>query len=399
MTKTELRGALGLALVVGLRIFGLFLVLPVLALDLARMAGVTPWLIGLALGVYGVGHLFLQVPLGLLSDRIGRKPVITLGLSLFALGSLVAALATGVWGIILGRALQGTGAVTGASQALAADLTRDEDRNAVMGILGGMVGLAFLLALLLGSTFAAHLGGLNGLFGLTFVLVLLAIVALWLLVPHAPVPRAHGSAGASAIIRTLTDVRLRVMDLSAFILHGLLMLLFVAMPLRLAHDLHLEVAEQWHVYVPALLSAGLVMGAALPRMRSHAATVRAAQISVLLLVVGLGLLAEGQSSLAMVVIGSICFFVAFSLLEASLPSLVSRLVPVSQRGAALGAYSASQFLGVIVGGVIGGLLLGSLGTTGVFTAAAAAALVWLVVLLWQGRRLHSQPDSSRFGDT
>lgn len=398
MTKMELRGALGLALVVGLRIFGLFLVLPVLALDLARMAGVTPWLIGLALGVYGVGHLFLQVPLGLLSDRIGRKPVITLGLSLFALGSLVAALATGVWGIILGRALQGTGAVTGASQALAADLTRDEDRNAVMGILGAMVGLAFLLALLLGSTLAAHLGGLNGLFGLTFVLVLLAIVALWLLVPHAPVPRAHGSSGAFAIIQSLTDVRLRVMDLSAFILHGLLMLLFVAMPLRLAHGLHLEVADQWHVYVPALLSAGLVMGAALPRMRSHAATVRAVQVSVLLLLVGLALLAEGPSSLTSVVIGSIFFFVGFSLLEASLPSLVSRLVPVSQRGAALGAYSASQFLGVIVGGAMGGLLLGSVGTTGVFAAAAAAALVWLLVLLAYGTRLHALPDSTRFGD-
>lgn len=387
MTKTEVRGALALALVVGLRMFGLFLVLPVLALDLSRMPGGTPAVIGIALGIYGVGHLLLQVPLGLLSDRIGRKPVITLGLALFAAGSLTAALAGGVWGIVLGRALQGTGAVTGASQALAADLAAEHNRAAVMGILGAMVGLAFLLALLLGSTLAAHLGGLRGLFGLTFALVLLAIAALWLLVPHAPAPRARGSAGLAAIARSLRDARLLVLDVSAFVLHGVLTLFFIAMPLLLAHALHLPVAAQWRVYVPALLAAALVMAVVLPRLRAQAAGVAATQASVLLLTLGLALLAAGGHGLPRALAGAVLFFVAFSLLEANLPSLVSRLAPAAQRGAALGAYSAAQFLGVIAGGGAGGMLLARAGVAGVLGTAAALAAVWLALLLAAGARL------------
>ncbi|WP_297905421.1 MFS transporter [Metallibacterium sp.] len=387
MTKMEIRSALALALVVGLRMFGLFLVLPVLALDLQRMPGVTPLLIGAALGIYGVGHLLLQIPLGLLSDHIGRKPVITLGLALFALGSLIAALAHGVDGIILGRALQGTGAVTGASQALAADLSGEHSRNAVMGILGGTIGLAFLLALLLGSTLAAHLGGLQGLFGLTFVLVLVAIAALWLLVPHAPAPRTHGSEGLGAIVHTLRDTRLLVLDVSAFVLHGLLTLFFVVMPLLLAHGLHLVAGAQWRVYVPALLTAGLVMGVALPRMRGLRASIRALQFSALLLALGLAALAFARGSLGMGMLGAVLFFVAFSMLEASLPSLVSRLAQPARRGAALGAYSAAQFFGVIVGGACGGVLLGTIGVAGGFATAAIVALLWFLMLLPAGARL------------
>ncbi|WP_298191396.1 MFS transporter [Metallibacterium sp.] len=387
MTKMEIRSALALALVVGLRMFGLFLVLPVLALDLQRMPGVTPLLIGAALGIYGVGHLLLQIPLGLLSDHIGRKPVITLGLALFALGSLIAALAHGVDGIILGRALQGTGAVTGASQALAADLSGEHSRNAVMGILGGTIGLAFLLALLLGSTLAAHLGGLQGLFGLTFALVLVAIAALWLLVPHAPAPRAHGSEGLGAIVHTLRDTRLLVLDVSAFVLHGLLTLFFVVMPLLLAHGLHLVAGAQWRVYVPALLTAGLVMGVVLPRMRGLRASIRALQFSALLLALGLAALAFARGSLGMGMLGAVLFFVAFSMLEASLPSLVSRLAQPARRGAALGAYSAAQFFGVIVGGACGGVLLGTIGVAGGFATAAIVALLWFLMLLPAGARL------------
>lgn len=397
MTKQELRSALALALVVGLRMFGLFLVLPVLALDLQRMPGVTPWLIGVALGIYGIGHLLLQIPLGLLSDRIGRKPVITFGLLLFALGSLVAALAHGVDGIILGRALQGTGAVTGASQALAADLSTEHSRNAVMGILGSMIGLAFLLAMLLGSTLAAHLGGLQGLFGLTFVLVLVAIVALWLLVPHAPPPRAHGSEGLAAIMHTLRDARLLTLDVSAFVLHGLLTLFFVVMPLQLAHGLHLAVGEQWRIYVPALLAAGLVMGGALPRLRGLDASVRVTQVSALLLGLGLLALAFARGSLALGLLGAILFFVAFSLLEASMPGLVSRMAQPARRGAALGAYSAAQFFGVIIGGAVGGVLLGAIGVRGVFIVGAVVALSWLLLLLASGARLRQSTPAAASG--
>ena len=396
MTRTELRGALALALVVGLRMFGLFLVLPVLALDLSRMPGGTPLLIGVALGVYGVGHLLLQVPLGLLSDRIGRKPVITMGLALFAAGSLIAALAHGVWGIVLGRALQGAGAVTGASQALAADLTSEHGRNAVMGILGAAVGLAFLLALLLGSTLAAHLGGLQGLFGLTCALVLLAIAALWLLVPRTPAPRRHG-AGIGAIMVTLRDARLLVLDLSALVLHAVLTLFFVAMPLLLAHGLRLPVAGQWRVYVPALLAAALAMVLVLPRVRAQSASVVAVQASVLLLALGLVLLALTRHALAPCMAGAVSYFVAFSMLEANLPGLVSRLAPTTQRGAALGAYSAAQFMGVIAGGASGGALLGHAGVRGVFALAALLAVLWLLLLLAAGTRLRQTAPTASAG--
>lgn len=399
MTKIELRAALALALVVGLRMFGLFLVLPVLALDLQRMPGATSLIIGVALGIYGVGHLLLQIPLGLLSDRIGRKPVISLGLALFALGSLIAALSHGIGGIIIGRALQGTGAVTGASQALAADLTTEQSRNAVMGILGGMIGLAFLLALLLGSTLAALLGGLQGLFGLTFVLVLVAIVALWLVVPHAPVPRAHGSEGLGAILGSLRDARLVTLDVSVLVLHALLTLFFVAMPLQLAHGVHLNVGEQWRVYVPALLVAGLVMGGALPRLRGLHASVRALQVSVLVLALGLAALAYASGSLRMAVLGAVLFFVSFSMIEASMPSLVSRLAPPSRRGAALGAYSASQFLGVIIGGVGGGLLLGRIGVEGVFLFAAGLSFLWFLLLMARGGQLGRPVPSLASGES
>ena len=396
MTRTELRGALALALVVGLRMFGLFLVLPVLALDLSRMPGGTPLLIGVALGVYGVGHLLLQVPLGLLSDRIGRKPVITMGLALFAAGSLIAALAHGVWGIVLGRALQGAGAVTGASQALAADLTSEHGRNAVMGVLGAAVGLAFLLALLLGSTLAAHLGGLQGLFGLTCALALLAIAALWLLVPHTPAPRVHG-AGIGAIMATLRDARLLLLDVSAFVLHAVLTLFFVAMPLLLAHALYLPVAAQWRVYVPALLAAALAMVFVLPRVRAQDASVAAVQASVLLLALGLVLLALTRHALALCMAGAVSYFVAFSMLEANLPGLVSRLASAAQRGAALGAYSAAQFMGVVVGGACGGVLLGHAGVRGVFALAALLAILWLLLLLTAGTRLRQTAPTPSAG--
>ncbi len=386
MTKAEFRSASALALVVGLRMFGLFLVLPVLAPDLARMPGGTPLVIGLALGIYGLGHLILQVPLGWLSDRIGRKPVITLGLLLFAAGSLLAALSSGVWGIVLGRALQGCGAISGVSQALAADLSSEDSRGAVMAILGAMVGLAFMLALLSGTTLAAHLGGLQGLFGLTFVLVLLAIAALWLVVPHAPLPKRSAS-GFGAMLASLRDARLALMGVSALVLHGVLTLFFVAMPLLLLRRLDIHQYAQWRIYVPALLAAALVMGAVTPRLRSRQATVRTAQASVLLLLLGLAVLALLKPGMAVAVVGAILFFVAFSMLEATLPSLVSRLVTAQQRGAALGAYSAAQFVGVLIGGIGGGALLHAVGMRGVLLAGALAVALWLLLMLAGGGML------------
>jgi len=232
LSSLERRSALTLACVISLRLFGLFLIMPVFSLYAQQMPDATPWLIGMALGVYGLGQVLLQIPLGLLSDRIGRKPAITLGLLVFAAGGLVAAMSHTLSGIVIGRALQGMGAVAGAGTALAADLTRHENRGKVMGIIGVSIGVAFLLALILGPPLEA-VDGLPGLFAATSVLALVALVLLWLIVPTPERPTVPASATFVGVLSMLRDGRLLVLNGSVFFLHMLLTASFVGLPLLL----------------------------------------------------------------------------------------------------------------------------------------------------------------------
>ncbi|TCV93859.1 putative MFS family arabinose efflux permease [Luteibacter rhizovicinus] len=386
LSSLELRSALTLACVISLRLFGLFLILPVFSLYARHMPGATPFLIGLALGVYGIGQMLLQIPLGLLSDRIGRKPAITLGLVVFAIGGGVAALAQTLDGIVLGRALQGMGAVAGAGTALAADLTDEDNRGKVMGIIGVSIGLSFLLALILGPPLEA-VAGLGGLFGATSILAVLAIAMLWLLVPTPERVRAPAAASARVVLSMLGDGRMLVLNGSVFFLHALLTASFVGLPLLLGDVLHLPVARHWELYLPVMVIAALVMGAALPRMRD----VRQSLRIVVGCIAALGLALLGMSMVGTQVlalgVAATMFFSAFNLLEAALPSLVSRLAPEHLRGAAMGAYSTSQFFGAFVGGAMGGVALGQFGLHGVFVAAAALTLVWLPLTLWGAQRI------------
>ncbi|QWT20249.1 MFS transporter [Bacillus sp. NP157] len=380
LSPLERRSALTLALVISLRLFGLFLILPVFSVYARTMPDATPWLIGVALGVYGIGQMLLQVPLGMLSDRIGRKPAITLGLVVFALGGLVAAGSHTLAGIALGRALQGMGAVAGAGTALAADLTSDENRGKVMGIIGVSIGLSFLLALILGPPLEAF-GGLGGLFGLTSVLALLAMALLWWLVP-TPARAARPATGSVRdILAMLGDRSMLVLNGSVFFLHALLTACFVGLPILLTDTFGVPVARHWTLYLPVMVIAALVMGAFMPRMRDAARSARV----VVGCVVALGLALLGMASATshewLLGLAAAVFFSAFNLLEAALPSLVSRLAPAHLRGAAMGAYSTSQFFGAFVGGAIGGLALGSLGLHGVFGCAAALTLLWLPLVL------------------
>ncbi|WP_243042564.1 MFS transporter [Dyella sedimenti] len=386
LSSLERRSALTLACVISLRLFGLFLIMPVFSLYAQHMPDATPLLIGLALGVYGLGQVLLQIPLGLLSDRIGRKPAITLGLLVFAAGGLVAACSHSLLGIVVGRALQGMGAVAGAGTALAADLTSEENRGKVMGIIGVSIGVAFLLALILGPPLEA-IDGLSGLFAATSILALAALMLLWLIVPAPARRKAPAAAALGSVLAMLRDGRMLVLNGSVFFLHMLLTASFVGLPLLLADRLHLPVNRHWELYLPVMVIAAFVMGACLHRMREVAQSLRIVAICVV--ATGLGLLGFGLSGdhLALLGVTAAVFFSAFNLLEAALPSLVSRLAPASLRGAAMGAYSTSQFLGAFVGGAVGGIALGRLGTEGVFLCAAALTLVWLPLVLAGRRRI------------
>ncbi|WP_266180787.1 MFS transporter [Dyella humicola] len=386
LSPLERRSALTLACVISLRLFGLFLIMPVFSLYAKQMPDATPWLIGLALGVYGLGQVLLQIPLGLLSDRIGRKPAITIGLLVFAAGGLLAASSHSLVGIVIGRALQGMGAVAGAGTALAADLTREENRSKVMGIIGVSIGVAFLLALILGPPLEA-VDGLSGLFAATSMLALAALVLLWLIVPTPERQKAPAAAALGSVLSMLRDGRMMVLNGSVFFLHMLLTASFVGLPLLLADRLHLPVSQHWELYLPVMVIAALVMGACLHRMRDVAQSLRI--VAVCVVAIGLGLLGFAFSGdhLAVLGVAAAVFFSAFNLLEAALPSLVSQLAPAHLRGAAMGAYSTSQFLGAFVGGAVGGVALGQVGTGGVFICAAAMTLIWLPLVLMGGRRM------------
>ncbi|MGA7297550.1 MAG: MFS transporter [Rhodanobacteraceae bacterium] len=384
LTRPELKTSLALSGVVGLRMFGLFLILPVFAAYASRLPNATPVLVGLAIGIYGFGQMLLQVPMGWLSDRVGRRPTITLGLLIFAGGSVLAALAHGLVGIIIGRALQGMGAVSGASQALAADHSHDDNRSKVMAIIGVSIGLAFVLAMIVSAPLASS-HGLAGLFGLTALLAILAIVFLWWLVP-APPQRTQRAEHWSAVLGMIVSPRLLVLNVSVFFMHGLLTACFVAMPMLIVRDAGISLDSQWELYLPVMFASALVMGGLLRHVQSVAASMRLILSCALVLVLSLLAFAGGSREAWLVWLGALLFFSAFNLLEATLPSLVSRLAPDHMRGAALGAYATCQFGGAGLGGVLGGFGLQHFGLSGLFVGAAAIAFLWLV-LLTRGQRL------------
>lgn len=386
LSKGELKTSFALSSVVGLRMFGLFLIMPVFSAYALHLPGATALLVGLAIGIYGFAQAALQIPVGMLSDRIGRHVTITLGLLVFVIGSVVAACAHGIHGIIIGRVLQGMGAVSGASQALAADHSRDDNRSKVMGIIGVSIGLAFVLAIILSAPLA-KISGLPGLFGLTAVLALGAIVLLWVLVPRLAEHRAPAAARPGSVLRMLVKPQLMVLNVSVFMMHTMLTAAFVALPLMLKRQTGMPLGSQWELYLPVMLVSAVIMGGVLRRVTSVAGSMRLVMICAL----GLGLALSGFSTAGsghlVLWLSALVFFSSFNLLEASLPSLVSRLAPAHLRGASLGAYATSQFLGAGVGGVLGGLMLQQVGVSAVFAAAAVLTLLWLPVLLWGRSRV------------
>ncbi|MBS7350353.1 MAG: MFS transporter [Comamonas sp.] len=381
MTKPELRASGSLALIFALRMLGLFLVLPVFALEARHYAGGDdPAMVGLAFGLYGLTQAVFQLPLGLASDRFGRKKIIVAGLLVFALGSLVAALADSLLGLMLGRALQGAGAVSAAVTALLADLTRETVRTKAMAMIGGSIALMFSLALVL-SPLLAGWWGLSGIFYITLGLTLAGIAAVLWVVP--PEPQRHSAQAQGRFADLLQHPDLLRLNAGVFVLHTVQMAMWVAVPSMLLQG-GLDKAAHWQVYLPAVLLSFAALGRLFAMERKG--QLRGALLSaiglVLLVQLGLGAVAwAGGNQPSLWLLGGLLllFFVGFNMLEASQPSLVSRMSPDNLRGAALGAYNTLQSLGLFTGGFIGGLLVRHSGLMGVFVGTAVLCVLWLVI--------------------
>ncbi len=378
MTPVELRASFSLASIFALRMLGLFLILPVFAIEAAKLpGGDDPALIGLTMGIYGLTQAMLQFLYGLASDRIGRKRVIVFGLVLFAAGSFLAALAPTLTWLAIGRALQGAGAVSAAVTALLADQTRDEVRTKSMALVGASIGLMFALSLVAAPILVAYIG-LHGLFAMTGALALagVAIVIWW--VP--PEPHDHKNLPRGRLVEVLRLAALLRMNFGVFVLHAVQLAMWMAIPAMLVQA-GLAREHHWWVYLPAVLGSFVVMGGTLFRLekRGYLRAVFLTAIGLMALVqVGL-LLATAGASVAALAALLFVFFYGFNVLEASQPSMVSRMAPAHVRGAAMGVYNTLQSLGFFAGGVMGGWLMKHGGAQVLFSVCAGLMLLWLLV--------------------
>ncbi len=382
MTRAEKRATSGLAAIFGLRMLGMFLILPVFALYAEHLpGGDNHTLVGLTLGMYGLTQAILMIPFGMASDRIGRKKVIIFGLLLFALGSFVAATAADIYWTIFGRALQGAGAISAAITAMLADLTREEHRTKAMAMIGATIGVVFAVSMVAGPALN-NLIGVPGIFALTGVL---ALAAIWVVKVWVPDPEAsHFHADAQASPARLKDVlrngQLLRLDFGIFSLHAAQMAMFVVVPVALKNS-GLEAARHWAVYLPVLLGSFVLMVPAIVYGEKYG---RMKPVFIgavaLMLLAQLGL-AFGIDYFWGIVWALFVYFVAFNLLEASLPSLISKLAPVSAKGTAMGVYNTAQALGLFFGGVFGGWLAQHVGFSAVFLFCVILMAVWLLASL------------------
>jgi len=390
MTAVELKGSLSLASVLFLRMLGLFLILPVFALYARTLTEATPMLVGLAFGIYGLTQAFLQIPFGMLSDKLGRKPVIFAGLLIFAAGSLIASSADSIWIMILGRALQGAGAISAALMALVADLTHEQQRTKAMALIGISIGFAFSLAFVIGPILNTMIG-VSGIFIFSAVLAVFAMIVLYLLVPTPEHSTFHSDAEVSLAMlgNVLKDHRLLKLNLGIFILHAVLMSNFVVVPLALQDYAGLASSLHWQMYLPVLLASVILMAPAIilgERSHTSGTWFKAAVLILALSQIGYFFWHSTLMALAAMLL---VFFTAFNYLEASLPSLISITSSHNSKGTALGVYAAFQFIGIFTGGLIGGIIHEYYGLPTVFIFGGIMAFVWFLITLLPTKNISS----------
>lgn len=380
MQASERRAVLNLSIIMGLRMIGLFMVLPLFSLHAHQLAGATPTLIGLAMGIYGLSQALFQIPFGALSDHVGRKPIICIGLIIFILGSLIAGFADSIVLMIIGRALQGAGAVGSTILAMLADLTREETRTKSMAIAGITIGFSFSLAMFVGPVLSEWLS-INGLFYLAAVFGVIAIIVLFTFVPTPTHVRWHRDTEPelTSFLKLLLSPELAKLNIGIFILHAIFTASFVVIPISLLHSAGLKASTQWQLYLPSLLIAFILCLLCIG-LAERKQQLKPYFLGSIITIAGAELvLWQAGSNLLIIGIGLCAFFAAFSLLEAFLPSLISRTAPAWRKGSALGIYSCSQFFGIFVGGVLGGWLYGKFSFAGVYLACIILALIWLIL--------------------
>jgi MFS family permease len=378
LNSTELRSALSLAFVYVLRMLGLFMVMPVLAISAKEYPDYSAFLVGLAIGGYGLTQALLQIPMGVLSDKIGRKPIIVGGLLIFAIGSMVAATAdTLVW-VVVGRFLQGAGAIAGAIMALAGDLSREKQRPKVMAVIGISIGFSFYLALLIGPVIATKFG-LSGIFLLTGVLAFLCIFLIIFVVPKAKniAPIGDTLPVTQDLKSLVSEPDLARLNISVLLLHMLITLLFVQIPVLLV-DLDWPLAKHWQAYLVVLLASVVGLLGLMAAASKYKNAVM--QLSVGGLAIVFLCMVFSQDSLIYLILLISLFFTCFNYLEANFPAMVSNIAPAGKKGSAMGIYASFQFFGAFIGGVLSGSISELLGTQWVFALASILCCVWLILI-------------------
>ncbi len=380
MTPLELRASIGLSGIFGLRLFGMFVILPVFAIYAEGLPGGSDLtLVGIAIGAYGLTQAILQIPFGWWSDRIGRKPVVYAGLLIFAIGSLVAALAPNIYIVILGRILQGAGAISAAVIAMTADLTRETQRAKAMAMIGSTIGGTFALSLIV-SPWLDRMVGVPGIFAITGVLALGGILVMWRFIPDAPALPPVAGRGLKDFWNILTDPQLARLNWGVFALHAVLMALFIAVPFSL-RDAGLDVAEHWKIYLPVMVASFVLMLPPIMQAGKPELLRRWFIAAVALLLAGHLALPWLNGNLWLLSLFLLLFFVPFNVLEAMLPTLTTRLAPAHAKGAAIGLYSSIQFFGTFAGAVAGGFLYKHWGGAGVVVFGAVLLAIWLILAI------------------
>lgn len=380
LNTLEKRALSGISTIFALRMVGLFMFMPVLALYAESIEGVTSLQIGLAVGIYGLTQAGLQIPMGMASDRWGRKRIIAIGLLVFIFGSIFAALASSINELIIGRAIQGAGAIAAAMSALTADLTRENQRTKAMAIIGVTIGGSFTIALLLGPMLQLFIG-ISGMFWLAAAMAVMALITLFLWVPkptHLPAPRRDVFAQLQRVFRNGQLMRLNV---GIFFLHSIMTALFIAVPLSLVKFTSQPATEIWQIYLPTLIGGVILMipmiGIAERKQKMRLMFL----VAITLILLSQIILATGYESLIGLVLGLFVFFIGFNFLEAAIPSLISRAAGLTNRGTAMGVFSTFEFFGAFVGGAMAGILHGQLGFISVFVFSASLIICWFI-LAW-----------------